>query len=142
MAKLLLPDEGLPDWVDQSLARNLWVGLLKTNLAADKNTTLADALAQESDYPGYGRVHINGAWWAPAVLVADVAKTISNHCDFNFGGGAMDGQDVFGYFVCNDGVTKLLLIQMKDPDPPSPIDLAHPTFTVIPGFGLFSQYTS
>lgn len=142
MGKLLLPDEGLTTWTDQALQQTLIVGTIKSALAADKNTTLADVLAIESDYPGYAEGNYVAGNWAPSILVGDVAKTIGNHVIFNFAGGPLDGQDIYGYWVSNVAKTRLLLVQVAAPDPPTPIDLAHPTFTVIPGFGLFSQYTS
>lgn len=143
MGKLLLPNEGLAQWNDAALHYDaLLFGLLQTNLADDKDTTLADVAAEESTFPGYTRLNLATADWAPSVLVVDVAKAIANHLVWTFTGGAMDGEDIYGYFACDVLGTKLRLIQMFDPDPAVPIDLAHLTFTLVPGFGLFSQYTS
>lgn len=142
MAKLVLPDEGLPDWVDHSLARNMYVGLIKAALAADVHTTLGEVAAVESDFPGYARALYPAAKWIPAVLLGDVAKSFGANVIFAFSGGPFDGQDIYGYFIVNQAQTKLLMVQMRAPDPPAPINLASPSFQVNPGYGFFSQYTS
>lgn len=139
MGKMILPNEGLDAWVDVAVNLTHKMGLIKSAIDVTKDTTLADLEAIESTFPGYERRQIIN--WTPAILTGDVARAIAQACVWTFSGGPGDEEDIYGYFVVQTAMTKCLLVQVFDPDPPVTIDVANPEFVQVPGFGLFSQYT-
>lgn len=144
MGKLLLPNQGLTQWLDKALAEAFLVGLIGAPIDVDKNTTLADVEAVESTFPGYSRQGVADTNWTPPVLVGDVAKSITDHFEFAFVGGPGDGEDVYGWFLTENGggIATLRAVLVFDPDPPVPINLANPIYTLILAYGMFSQYTT
>ena len=138
---LVIPDISLAVWgffcrTFLNANPNLFkIGLYKSAYTPVRATTIADLTAIESTFTGYARQSCSP--WADATYrIGGRYVAVATPVVFTLTAGT---EDVYGYFIMDDGNTNLLGVEELVGGPVT-LDLSNPNQYLIPRFTLYSEF--
>lgn len=140
MPNLIVPKEALLNWANAQIddlptLNDCRMRLFRTSNVIDADTTAAELVAAEADFPGYAPMPMGD--WSPSVIVAGEAVTEPDTAIFT--ATADDPQDVYGCFCTSLAGNKLWFAAKFDAAIPTPFGTE---LRIDTSFNLRSIFTS